>query len=1089
MTLPPPSPPIPANKYFPPKSLPGMTLHRARLLQLMATPPSPNQFFFLEAQAGQGKTILAAQLLEQLGLPFLWYQTGHEDRDPMVFLSCLLNGFLNELEGFASPVLQAQLESGRADLVDLPQLLQTFCRDLSAFLAQRGQRNRQVAVLVLDDVHLLEASEKSLGLLDTLLETLPDTMAVMLLSRSPVPLRSKRVRFGGKTLYLGNRELAMTRDEGVELIALLLHGLPEPAVLNTLLQQAGGWPMGLVLATQNHAAGSAGQEWRQETASGYLERELLMTLEPSQRFVALQLSLLDEIPLDLAQRISPDTDMSHLLTMLVTRNFFLRFLNNEGTLFGFHHLFLSFLQQKARNILTPEEQAQVFSLAAAYYLNLERPGKAMEYQLKALDFPALEQTMERFGQALLAKGQHMTLHALLAAIPESRVQQSAWFSYFLGLTLQVHDPLTALQAFHRARTIFHETGHAKGELLTTSNILYLYIIHSTILPRSEAIHPDVAHALYEQAGAELPPFCRITTTHNIALGYLYFLNDFKKTRHYNDLTRELARQSMLPNMLLSAQLASGWADNMSGELDKAIGVIEYNYRLISRKELGFHNRMQLFLFQLDITRSVGGINNFINQRDEFVGWAGAATIDRTFAAPWLVLWHIELACKDGDFDTVRKICESKRDTFSFQAVSNFRGELHAWLALQCAVTGQETERIPSLLGETQEWLNQGGASPFHFSKAMLLTGNVYRILGQYDEALQCFQKAQAIAQGSGIPHLFCRSLLNQALIYDILSDREKMTQALQSGLEILTQETRYTLMSGFYPEIALRVLRLAHDAGIQPEFCKKYAWEHLGTALSAKKNIPLLSIRILGGFGLALSGELARDISLELSQIQRKFFGLLLATKTLSAGQLQLQTELWPEIPESKARQRFDTLMSRLRKSLAPVVSPHDAEDYVLLEKGVVTLTHCRVDASEFCALVEQGRRYLNQGAWWQAGNHFTHALDLWKGGPAVELLDLRQGTLTEQPVRCLTSMAEAWRPALLELGRNEQALAVCETAWNEDKANHNLTRHLYEIQIAAGAIAQGRRIVDAFATASRELGLNEGDVESLVSRITSFAA
>jgi LuxR family maltose regulon positive regulatory protein len=248
MTRPHPSVSIPANKYFPPKSLPGMSLQRTRLVQIMAAPPTPHQFIFLEAQAGQGKTTVAAQLLEQLGLPFLWYQSGPEDRDPIVFLGCLLNGFRESLKGFASPVPQAQLESGQADLVDLPQLLQAFCRDLAADLAQRGQRNGQAAVLVLDDVHLLETSDKSLGLLDFLLESLPDTLAVMLLSRSPVPLQSKRVRFGGKTLYLSNKELAMTRDEGVELVALLLPALPEPIALNSLLQQAGGWPMGLVLA-------------------------------------------------------------------------------------------------------------------------------------------------------------------------------------------------------------------------------------------------------------------------------------------------------------------------------------------------------------------------------------------------------------------------------------------------------------------------------------------------------------------------------------------------------------------------------------------------------------------------------------------------------------------------------------------------------------------------------------------------------------------------------------------------------------------------------------------------------------------------
>lgn len=104
-----------------------------------------------------------------------------------------------------------------------------------------------------------------------------------------------------------------------------------------------------------------------------------------------------------------------------------------------------------------------------------------------------------------------------------------------------------------------------------------------------------------------------------------------------------------------------------------------------------------------------------------------------------------------------------------------------------------------------------------------------------------------------------------------------------------------------------------------------------------------------------------------------------------------------------------------------------------------------------------------------------------------MELLELDHGgSLTRQSVRSLITMAEAWCPALLELGRNEQAEAVCETAWNENRCNQKLTRQLYEMKITSGATMQGRRIMDAFAAASRELGLDEGTVEELSHQITS---
>ncbi len=1078
-----PTAPLHLGKYFPPQILPATVLQRTRLLKSILSTPTPCQFYFLEAQAGQGKTTVALQLMEQLALPAVWYQMGPEDRDPVLFLLSLLQGIQKSLDNFSSPIPLEQLENGQVELVNLPHLVQTICEDLDAYFGPGESADCQKALLILDDVQFIEGSKFSIGLLDAFLDTIPDTLLVILLSRSPIPLRSKRVRFGGKTLFLGNQELAMTRDEGVDLIALLLGDLPEPTVLNNLLHQSGGWPMGIVLASQNHMIGAEGQQWREDTVSSYLEREFLTTLEPSQYYTVLKLALLDKIPQELAQQVAPDEDVSALLHLLVKCNFFLRILNDKSTLFGFHHLVLSFLQHKAKLRLTKEEQVQVYSLAANYYFELDRPGKGMEHQLHALDFRELEKSMEQFGQTLLAKGRHVTLNALLMAIPEEIIQQSAWFSYCLGLTLQVHDPLNALQAFQRARTLFHKNGHDKGELLTTSNILYLYIIHSTILPRSEAIHPDIAHTLFKRVGTELPPFCRITTTHNIALGYLYFLNDFGKTRHYNNLTRELASQSKLPNMLIASKLASGWADNMSGQLDKAIAVVEQNYNLINRKELGFHNLMQLYLFQLDITRTIGGSDDFFEQRDEFIKRVGEEAIHNSFVGPWITLWELELSCECGDYKRMQKILENSLDSPQFQISGNFRGELHAWFALYLSITGEEIKRIESLLLESEKCID-GLTSPKLFIRFALLSGQVLHHLGRSSEALQRFKQAKSAARKCGMDHMLAWLLLLEALVHHSSDNQALCEQSLQDGFDILVQKQRYSLMTGFFPEVALRICRLAFTGGIHPDFCQKYAWNNLKTAFVDKHDIPLLSIQILGGFSFTLANHQTWDMSTVLSPIQRKFFGLLLIPEAMSVSQKQIQTELWPDITEQKARQRFDTMMTRLRKTLAPFVSPYNIEKYLLVGKGVVSLKHCLVDAREFCTLADLGIQEMDRDKWWQAGNSFTRALKLWKGAPAIELLELNHDEISDRPALCLSNMAKTWCPALLQLQRHKQAQTICQIAWKEDQASQRLTRMLYEILVSQGAIREGRQVIDSFAKASREIGIDEDAIDELVTQI-----
>ena len=57
----------------------------------------------------------------------------------------------------------------------------------------------------------------------------------------------------------------------------------------------------------------------------------------------LKLSLLEVIPLPLAEKISEVDDIGERLRGLAKSNFFVRILDENGTVFRFHHLFQEFL--------------------------------------------------------------------------------------------------------------------------------------------------------------------------------------------------------------------------------------------------------------------------------------------------------------------------------------------------------------------------------------------------------------------------------------------------------------------------------------------------------------------------------------------------------------------------------------------------------------------------------------------------------------------------------------------------------------------------------------------------------------------------
>ena len=74
------------SKFLPPR--PAYILERERLLaRLQAW--EDRKLVIIHAQAGQGKSTLAADYAQSLRSPSIWYNMDREDDNPEVFLSCL----------------------------------------------------------------------------------------------------------------------------------------------------------------------------------------------------------------------------------------------------------------------------------------------------------------------------------------------------------------------------------------------------------------------------------------------------------------------------------------------------------------------------------------------------------------------------------------------------------------------------------------------------------------------------------------------------------------------------------------------------------------------------------------------------------------------------------------------------------------------------------------------------------------------------------------------------------------------------------------------------------------------------------------
>lgn len=208
----------------------------------------------------------------------------------------------------------------------------------------------------------------------------------------------------------------------------------------------------------------------------------------------------------------------------------------------------------------------------------------------------------------------------------------------------------------------------------------------------------------------------------------------------------------------------------------------------------------------------------------------------------------------------------------------------------------------------------------------------------------------------------------------------------------------------------------------------------------------------------------------------------------LKLSQETAQLYFWPDSTDEAAKTNLHTLVSRLRKVLAKVLPENMVQDYLIRDKGLVWLAHCRVDAHEFLDCVKRGLGHAEQREFWQAGNAFTCANALWKG-------EYAQGLMGEDPVyhfrttltKALVNMALAWEGQLADADRLQPAIDIVEKALGADPLNESLWILLHRLHGRISAI-QARLVLHRFAVLLRSEDYSEKEIPALVGRVAEFS-
>ena len=1080
---------IASNKFYPPRITQSQSIPRHHIIaDRLAADELLRKLVVIEAQAGQGKTTLVQQFLEFRGVDFVWYQIGSEDADPVLLLSALHLAVTRAIPEFTSPQLQGILEQGQVGPLDLQGCANILLNDMDAAL------NREL-VIVFDDLHIIQESAYTNELIDYLIVSSPPSLHFILTSRHTLQAGAEIVRKAYQSVYLNSESLAL--DIGS--VETLCHSVLGIEVSHQEAQEirriTSGWIMGVVLAAQSIVEASRKKNEppslkrnnqllaREKDGHilGYFEDEIFTHIPKNLHTPFMILSFLDEIDINLARVLLEGSDIGSQLDTMARENYFIYRLEGETEVFRLHHLFQEFLQLLARERLSPEKIGSIYRSAAQYYLDNHLVEKAMKALRSSSDFSWMEDILKEHGLQLLSANRTVNILEILKTIPHETLLSHSWLTFYHGLLSRDFAPQETLPFFESCRKRFAEEGEEVGELMSLSQLIYFhFVISGNYLTGSGLL--ERTRALFERNNKYLTADTSIMVARNLAAGYCVFDGEMELARHYAQMGCDLATRRDSKNFIAANRFVLGYIGLLSGNRRMARGEIEKSLALSSDPLVGMSNRLTLHIMQLCELSMHGNGVVFQHQKTLIQDRVDQRIVRQTVAAPYLFVWSAIALIGHGDPGRAIEVLEMGMQVSETAASAHMKSQFLQWRAMAHGLVGQEDVALSDIEESTRLREEAGGA--FYIAYHLAIRGATLALTGKYDKAREALQAS--LQKGDSIhstyPQACCLAYLASICLQ--LNETEEAVTHLRNWLTLM-REQEYAYFWGWEPRTLELLLCEAVNQDIEPDFARMCARDRLSVSIDTDGTaIPLLEINMLDGFSISLGQESLFGPQ-DFSSGQRELFGILIGSPEQRISQEQVQLIFWPDSSPEKARNTFDTMMTRLRKTLTARL-PVPATNYLGVEKGYVQLTNARIDGAEFIHAARQGFKLGRQGLWWQAGGHFYKALSLWQNMVPLETFysDLAL-SFCDELQDTLRSVCLEWGEKLTQLHRIDEAIQILEKAGRLLASDEEYIGLLYRLYLKKHNPLKGRELLNSYRQELAKLEYSSQEIEEIIVELT----